>query len=58
MNITSAFCKHLLPAVQKSLKSNEEASNAISNFKDIINSTKEYHEKTYKEFADNVIIRT
>ncbi len=57
MDVTIAFCKQLVPAVKKSLNSNEDAVQAISNFKDVVESTKEYHASRFQTFASYVTIR-
>ncbi len=57
VEVTIPFCKQLLPAVKKSLNNNEEAAQAISNFKDIVESVKEYHALRFQEFASHIHIR-
>jgi hypothetical protein len=58
VEVTIPFCKQLLPAVKKSLNNNEEAAQAISNFKDIVESVKDYHAQRFQEFASHVHIRS
>jgi hypothetical protein len=58
VEVTIPFCKQLLTAVKTSLNSNDEAAQAISNFRDIVESTKEYHALLFQQFASRVIIRS
>ena len=57
MDVTIAFSKQLVPAVKRSLNSNEDAAQAISNFKDFVESIKEYHAPRFQKFASYVNIR-
>ncbi|NQE36860.1 AIPR family protein [Microcoleus asticus] len=58
VEVTIPFCKHLLTAVKKSLNSNDDAKEAISNFKAVVESTKEYHVSRFQAFANVVQIRS
>jgi hypothetical protein len=58
VEVTIPFCKQLLPAVKKSLNSNDDAKEAISNFKAVVESTKEYHVPRYQAFAKVVQIHS
>lgn len=58
VEVTIPFCKQLLPAVKTSLNSNDEAAQAISNFKDVVESTKDYHVCRFQSFARHVHIRS
>lgn len=58
VEVTIPFCKHLLTAVKKSLNSNDDAKKAISNFKDFVESAKEYHVPRFQSFAKLVQIRS
>lgn len=58
VEITITFCKHLLPAVRISLNSNDEAAQAISNFKDVVESIKGYHVPRFQLFSSQVHIRS
>ena len=58
VEVTIPFCKHLLTAVKKSLNSNDDAKEAISNFKAVVESTKAYHVPRYQAFAKVVQIRS
>lgn len=58
VDVTIPFCKQLLPAVKRSLNSNDEATQAISNFKDFVESAKEYHTPRFQSFAMHVITRS
>ena len=58
VEVTIPFSKQLLPAVEKSLNSNDEAKEAISNFKDFVESIKENHVVRFKSFAQLVQIRS
>ncbi|MBD2055000.1 AIPR family protein [Oculatella sp. FACHB-28] len=53
---TVPFCKQLLPAVKKSLNNADEAKEAIDNFKNMVESAKEYHTSRFEEFAKHVQI--
>jgi len=56
VEITIPFSTFLLSAVQKSLKSNEEAATAINSFKAMVESAKTYHTSSFQEFANHVQI--
>ena len=58
VEVTIPFCKQLLPAVKKSLNSNDDAKEAISNFKAVVESTKQYHVSSFQSFAKLVKIRS
>lgn len=58
VEVTIPFSKQLLPAVKKSLNSNDEAKEAISNFKAFVESIKENHVVRFKSFAQLVQIRS
>lgn len=58
VEVTIPFCKQLLPAVKKSLNSNDDAKDAISNFKAFVESIKEIHVARFQSFATLVQIRS
>jgi|SRR6476661_493377 len=58
VEVTIPFCKQLLPAVKKSLNSNDDAKEAISDFKAVVESIKNYHGKRFQAFANCVNIRS
>ncbi|MEG4308081.1 MULTISPECIES: AIPR family protein [unclassified Microcoleus] len=58
VEVTIPFCKQLLPAVKKSLNSNDDAKEAISNFKAFVESIKENHVARFQSFATLVQIRS
>jgi hypothetical protein len=58
IEVTIPFCNQLLPAVERSLKSNDEAVRAINNFKNIIESIKSYHQPIFQSFASHVHIES
>jgi AIPR protein len=58
VEVTIPFSNKLLPAVTKSLNSNDEAKEAISNFKAVVESIKEYHVSRFQDFAKVVQIRS
>ncbi|MEG4233412.1 AIPR family protein [Microcoleus sp. Pol11C3] len=57
VEITIPFCQHLLTAVERSLN-NDDAKDAISNFKAVVESTKQYHVSSFQSFAKLVQIRS
>jgi hypothetical protein len=52
------FCYKLLPAVKKSLNSNDDAKEAISDFKGCVESMKQNHAPRFQSFAKLVQIRS
>jgi hypothetical protein len=58
VEVTIPFCSHLLPAVEKSLTSNDEAVRAINSFKNIIEFIKSYHQPIFQSFASHIYIQS
>lgn len=58
VKVTTPVCNYLLPAVEKSLKSNDEAVRAIKDFRNIIESIKVYHQPIFQSFASHVQIES
>jgi hypothetical protein len=51
---TVPFCRHLLPAVKKSLNNEDEAKEVIDNFKDVVESVKDNHISRFEKFTEYV----
>lgn len=54
LEILMPFANHLNAAVQNGLKSNAEINTTVTTFKTLVNSTRQYHSKTFDAFKSKV----